>query len=202
MMKTTINPRQAASRKYPMKLLCEMAGAVLDADTGDLLEYRHLIRRPQYQAVWGKAFGKEVGRLAQGMPGVVEGTDTMEFIHKHEVPADRYRDCTYSRIVANFRPEKDDPNRVRITVGGNKINYPGDVGTPTADLLTVKLLLNSVISTKGAKFMTLDIKNFYLMTPLERKEYVKMKIADFPDDVIKHYQINRKSQPMVLFMWQ
>jgi hypothetical protein len=192
MSQARISPRQAASRKYPMQLLCEMAGAVLDAETGDLLEYRHLIRRPHYQEVWGNAFGKEVGRLAQGMPGVVEGTDTIDFIHKHEVPADRFKDCTYSRIVASYRPEKEDPNRVRITVGGNRINYPGDVSTPTADLLTVKLLLNSVISTKGAKFMTLDIKNFYLMTPLKRKEYVKMKIADFPDDVIEHYQLRDK----------
>ena len=71
-----------------MQLLCEMAGAVLDAETGDLLEYRHLIRRPHYQEVWGNAFGKEVGRLAQGMPGVVEGTDTIDFIHKHEVQSD------------------------------------------------------------------------------------------------------------------
>jgi hypothetical protein len=27
------------------------------------------------------------------------------------------------------------------------VNYPGEVGTRTADLLTVKLLINSVIST-------------------------------------------------------
>ena len=85
-----------------MQLLCEMAGAVLDAKTGDLLEYRHLIRRPHYQEVWGKAFGKEIGRLAQGMPGVVEGTDMMDFIHKSKVPQDRFKDSTYSRIVASY----------------------------------------------------------------------------------------------------
>jgi hypothetical protein len=47
-------------------------------------------------------------------------------------------------------------------------NYPGDCGTPTANLLTVKLLLNSIISTPNAKFMTLDLKDFYLMTPMKR----------------------------------
>ena len=70
---------------------------------------------------------------------------------------------TYARIVCSVRPEKADPNRVRITIGGNRINYPGDVSTPTADLLTVKLLINSIMSTKGAKFFTLDISNFYLI---------------------------------------
>ncbi len=41
--------------------------------------------------------------------------------------------------------------------GGDRVHYPGDAGTPTADLLTVKLLLNSIISIPNAKFMTMDI---------------------------------------------
>jgi hypothetical protein len=28
------------------------------------------------------------------------------------------------------------------------------------------MLFNSIISTRGARFMTMDISNFYLMTPL------------------------------------
>ncbi len=47
-------------------------------------------------------------------------------------------------------------------MGGNFINYPDGCGTPTADLLTVKLMFNSVISMPNAKFMTIDIKDFYL----------------------------------------
>jgi hypothetical protein len=43
-------------------------------------------------------------------------------------------------------------------MGGNLVNYPDDCGTPTADLLTVKLLLNSVLSTENTEFMTIDIK--------------------------------------------
>ena len=69
---------------------------------------------------------------------------------------------TYAKIVCNYRPDKADPNRVWNTVGGNRINYPGDCGTPTADLILVKLLLNSVISTPGAKFMTMDISIFFI----------------------------------------
>jgi hypothetical protein len=193
MSTSRIDPRQAASGKYPMQLLCEMAGAVLDSKTGELLEYRHLIKRPEYQEVWGAGFGKEIGRLAQGLPGVKDGTNTIDFITKEDVPADRFKDTTYARIVCNYRPEKEDPNRVRITVGGNKINYPGDCGTRTADLLTVKLLLNSVISTPGAKFKTMDIANFYLKTPLKRKEYLKMKLAGFPANVVEHYSLNEKA---------
>ena len=77
--------------------------------------------------------------------------------------------------------------------GSELTNYPCDCGTPTANLLTVKLLLNSAISTKGAKFMILDISNFYLMTPLKRKQYVKMKLSDFPEKVIEHYNLREKA---------
>ena len=152
-----------------MQLFCELAGAVLDEETGDLLEYRHLAKHPNHRKVWGGSFSKEVSRLAQGLPGIVEGTDTLNFIFKHEIPSDRFKDVTYDRIVCNYRPEKKDPNRCRIIVGGNMVNYPGDCGTPTVYLLTVKLLLNRIISTEGARFMILDISNNYLMTPLKRK---------------------------------
>ena len=190
---THARPHQLASRKFPTQLFVEMANAVLDSTTGDLLEYRHLLKNPKYSKTWSNAMGKEVGRLAQGLEGVVDGTDTMDFIAKHDIPQDRWHDVTYARIVCSYRPEKADPNRVRLTVGGNKINYPGDCGTPTADLLTVKLLLNSVISTPGAKFMTMDIANFYLMTPLKRKEYLRMKMSDIPDAIVQQYKLNEKA---------
>ena len=187
-----IDPQKAASREYPLQLFCELAGAVLDEETGDFLDYRHLVKHLNHKKVWGGAFGKEVGRLAQGLPGIVKGSNTLNFVFKHEIPPDRFKEVTYARIVCNYRPEKKDPNRCRITVGSNMVNYPEDFGTPTADLLTLKLLLNGVISTEGARFMISDISKIYLMTPLKRKEYVKMKHSDFPESVISHYNLGEK----------
>ena len=189
---TPATPRQLASRKFPMKLLCEIAGAVLDGSTGELLEYRHLRINPRYRQVWGKSFGNEIGRLAQGMPNRVKGTDTMFFIDEKNIPRDRRGDVTYGRIVCDVREGKAEKNRTRLTVGGNRINYPGDVGTPTACLLTVKLLVNSVVSTAGAEFMILDIKNFYLNTPLARYEYLRLKLTNLPEDVIEEYGLKEK----------
>ena len=185
--------RRLASRRFPLQVLCEIAGAVLDSKTGELMEYRHLLKKPDYVDVWSKAGGKEIGRLAQGLPGVVEGTNTMFFKAYEEIPQDRRKDVTYARICANYRPEKEDPNRVRITVGGDRINYPGEVATPTADMLLVKLLFNSIVSTEGAKFMSLDISNFYLMTPMKRYEYMRMKLSDIPEDVQEHYKLKEKA---------
>ena len=84
------------------------------------------------------------------------------------------KDVTYGKFECTVRPQKDEPNRTRFTLGGNRINYAGEVGTPTAEMLLVKILLNSVVSTPGGKFMCLDISNFYLENPLPRPEYVKL----------------------------
>ena len=58
----------------------------MDEETGDLLEYRHLVKHPNNKKVWGGALGKEVGRLDQGLPIIVEGTNTLNFIFKNEIP--------------------------------------------------------------------------------------------------------------------
>ena len=91
-----------------------------------MLEYRHLIKHPHQKTVWVGAFGKEMVRFDQGLPSIVEGTDTLNFIFKNEISSDRFKDITYARIVCNYRPEKKDPNQCRITVGGNLNHYPGD----------------------------------------------------------------------------
>ncbi len=35
-------------------------------------------------------------------------------------------------VVCEVCPEKDDPDRTRITIGGNRICYPGNVGANRA----------------------------------------------------------------------
>ena len=57
-------------------------------------------------------------------------------------------------------------------IAGSNIVHPGYVGTPTGSLDLVKLIINSVLSQRNAKFVCFDIKNFYLGTPLHRFEYV------------------------------
>ncbi len=73
----------------------------------------------------------------------------------------------YACIVINHRPQKDHSNRVRITVGGNSINYPYKLTTRTADMVPAKIMWNSMVSTPGAKFGGADIKNMYLKMPLD-----------------------------------
>jgi hypothetical protein len=75
------------------------------------------------------------------------------------------------------------------------VHYPGNAGTPTANLLTVKLLINSTISTMGAKFMTMDIKDFYLNTPMAHYKYMRLQLSDIPAKVIEHNKLNEIATP-------
>ena len=177
---------------------CEpIAAPVLDATTGTMLEHRHLRRHPAYKQVWDTSYANELGRLCQGIGEDptdptrkrVDGTDTFKPIRYQDIPLNRRNDITYTRVVCEVRPQKADPNRTRITIGGNRICYPGDTGTKTGSIETVKLLLNSTISTPGARFACFDISNFYLGTPLDRPEYVRIKLSAIPHEFIHEYNL-------------
>ena len=133
------------------------ANAVLDQASGEFLEHRQLRKDPRYKTVWDTSYANELGRLCQGIgegpkPGSkrVAGTNTFFLIDYDDIPAHKKKQICHTKVVCEVRPEKDDPDRTRITIGGSIIFYPGDVGTNTASLELIKLLLNSVLSRKGA----------------------------------------------------
>ncbi len=43
--------------------------------------------------------------------------------------------------------------------------------------------------------MTMDISNFYLMTPLHQPEFICMKLSDIPDEIINEYKLRDKTTP-------
>eukprot|EP00804_Cyclotella_cryptica_P020074 CCRYP_014880-RH/>CCRYP_014880-RH protein AED:0.12 eAED:0.12 QI:0/-1/0/1/-1/1/1/0/1096 len=173
--------------------LVHQALAVLDVDSGKKLNHRQLLKHPRYKDAWSRSAADEFGRLAQGVGNRVKGTNTIQFIHEADIPRHRKKDVTYGSFVCTVRPEKADPNRTRFVAGGDKCNYPYEVATPTAEMLVAKIFFNSVISTPGARFMTMDISNFYLMTPLLRPEYIRIKLSDLPDEIIREYNLTDKA---------
>jgi hypothetical protein len=56
-----ITARNASCRKFPI----EMLNAVLNMNTGKLMEMKHLLVNPKYKDLWGKSYTKELGRLAK-----------------------------------------------------------------------------------------------------------------------------------------
>jgi hypothetical protein len=168
----------------------ERALAVMDHNSGKMMNYRQLRKHPKHNKAWTTSSANEFGRLASGVGGRVKGTKTIRFIHQDDVPQKQRKDITYGSFQCNVRPEKiEEPNRTQFVAGGDRINYPGQVATPTADMLVAKILFNSVISTRGTRFTTIDISNFYLMTPLKRPEYIRVKIDDIPMEIINEYKL-------------
>jgi hypothetical protein len=75
-------------------------------------------------------------------------------------------------------------------VGGDRLDYSGDVATSTADITTFKILINSTLSTEDAAMTMMDIKNYYLSTPLPRFEYMNMLLSRFPEKISQKYNLN------------
>jgi len=161
-------------------------GAVLDDDTGAVLEYRHLIKSDKYRRIWVYSFANELGRLFQGIRDI-PGTDTCFFIRKSQVP--KHKRATYGRICCNVRLQKEEIYCTRLTVGGNLVDFPGNTSAPTTDLLTAKLLINSTISTPGAVFLSIDLANFYPNTPMADPEYMRLQLEIIPEEIIVKYNL-------------
>ena len=126
-----------------------LALAVMDADTGKLLYYNQLMRNPKYKKNWSTSSANEFGRLGNGVGGRIKNqTNTITFIRRRDIPNNRKKDVTCGQFICSVRLEKKEKNRKIFTVRGDRIDYPGEIATPTANMLVSKILFNSVISTK------------------------------------------------------
>jgi hypothetical protein len=136
--------------------------------------------------LWKRGFGNEEGRLLQGIRDI-PGTNTCFFVELKNIP--KYRQITYGKIVCDYKPHKKQKKRVRLTVGGDRLDYSGYVATLTADITTFKILINSALSTKYAAMMMMDIKNYYPGTPLPRYEYMHMLLSRFQEEIGNKYNL-------------
>ena len=91
--------------------------SVLDEWTGEVMDYRQLRKHPNYAAPWTTSNPNDVGRLRQGTGRntegtgqLVEGTDTFFIVHYNEIPANRRKEITYTSVLCEVRPQKEDRN--------------------------------------------------------------------------------------------
>ena len=145
-------------------------------------------------AIWKKSISNELGRLSDGIPGRVRGTKAVKWIYKNQVPRDKK--VTYANMVCDYRPLKEEKHRVRLTIGGDKLDYHNETASPTANLIDTKILIHSTISGahKGARFMTVDIKDFFLMTPLPEgdREYMRIHGKYFDNEFLTLHNLHDK----------
>ena len=156
---------------------------------GNRQSLKHLLLGPD-KKIWTQSLSNELGRLLKGNDAGVSHTDSIEFIHYDNVPSDKK--VTYANFVCDYRPLKSEVYRIRLVVGGDKLDYVHDAGSPTTNLLETKLLINSVISDahKGARFFSADLKDFFLATPMDEPEYMRMHIKHLPTDIVRLYNVD------------
>lgn len=108
------------------------------------------------------SLANEWGILARDITNLVQCAD--KIIAKAEVPTGRK--VTYG-IICDYGPLKNDIWLVLLTVVGDQLEYPYEAASHSASLIETKLIFNSTISDahKDARFMTLDIKDFFPKTP-------------------------------------
>jgi hypothetical protein len=150
-----------SSKKTDIIMLQEMVNAVICPETGKSLKHQELITELRYKIKWMRSTANEINRLYN--------MNTIRFIRRSDIPKGR-----------------------KVTYGsqGGKREIPGEKSTRTAGLTTAKILINSVISTQGAKFLVIDINNFYLNTPLGRFKYMVINLASLPQETIEKYDLN------------
>ena len=98
----------------------------------------------------------------------------MDFINPSKIPS--HEKIIYPSFVCDQRPLKPEKWRTRLVIDDDKLPYYNDAGPPAANLIEIKLLLNSVISQahQGVRFMTLDLKDHFLASPMPNSAYMKI----------------------------
>ncbi len=138
---STIHTPRALMKHAKMRVNMEhYANPMVHPVTGRTISsYKKLMHNPATAEVWQTAFGKDFGGMAQGCNKTGQkGTNAMFVMAhdkvRHALAAKKF--FTYANPVVDYQPQKDDPHRIRITAGGNLIDYDGDPSVRTADLDT------------------------------------------------------------------
>ena len=110
--------------------------------------------------------------------------------------------CDICKYGWDHRPLKTEKHRLRLTLGGDKLEYLGDLSSPAASLIESKLFSNSVVSDshRGARFISLDIKYYFLQSTLQDSEYMRIHGKCFLDDIRENITFHRLSHQMGMFI--
>ena len=188
MLKYPTMPRSYKTRAAEHLLLQHMASNPEMFDFKGKKKSIDLLLRED-EVTWGGSLSNEIGRLAQGIRDI-KGNNAIIFIPKHKIP--KGKKVAYANMVCDLRPLKKEKHRVRLTLGGDVLEYEGNASSPAASLLEAKLLINSTISDAqaGARFMSADLKDFFLQSFLEEPEYIRIHGKYFLSDIRQKYNID------------
>jgi hypothetical protein len=143
--------------------------------------------------VWTTSLANEWGRSTRGISTnrtaktTIKGDHAMVFIKPHQVP--HGRKVTYANFVCSMRPGKSEVYRIRMTIGGDRLEAFQDVRSTAVGIIDTKLHLNSTISDadEGARYATCDIKDLFLGSKMKVFQYMKVHRRYIPQEIIDEY---------------
>jgi hypothetical protein len=144
-----------------------MMNAVLHPASGKVIQYKDIMQHRTLGPKYKTGFDNKLGRLCQGIRDI-QGTNTCFFVELSNIPKHRKPHMENLFAITNHKPNKTEKERVRLTVGGDRLDYTSKLATSISDITTFKILINSTLSTEDAEVMMIDIKNYYLGAPLPR----------------------------------
>jgi hypothetical protein len=193
-----MTPKEVDGFAYLCKALTKVdspaALSVLDPATGKFLEHHQLRRDPRYKTTWDTSYANELGRLCQGIgtgakPGTkrVDGPNTFFCIEYNDISAHKRKQICHTLVICEVCPDKDDPDSPRITIGGSKICYPGDVGTNTALLKLVRFSLTVYSLERAHASAASTSRTSILICPCWTLSMFRSKILNIPEEFIDKY---------------
>ena len=91
--------------------------------------------------------------------------------------------------MCEVKPEKEKREQTRLTVGGDFLDFMGNLRAPTASVTTEKCVFNSVLSTQGARCLFSNIKHFYLNNVLPDPEFMRIPLKIISQEIIDDYNL-------------
>ena len=82
---------------------------------------------------WQKYTSNELAHLSDGIQGKIQRTKAVKWIHKKKVP--ERNKFTYVNMICDFFLLKEEKYKVRLTIGGDRLDYHDETASPTANIL-------------------------------------------------------------------
>jgi hypothetical protein len=100
-----------------------MMNSIVHPITGKEMQYKYLMKDPDLENLFKIGLCNELGRICQGIRDIA-GRNTVFFNDLTSTPKDRK--ITYGKLVCDFKPNKNEKHQVRLTVGGDILDYSGN----------------------------------------------------------------------------
>jgi len=150
--------------------------------------------KSEFKSIAEEAFKDEMRRLLTRTKSIVRC--------KHPPP---HKIAPRGNIIVKIKPptaaKPEVSCRVRLTADGSRSQFEGDRSSITAEIVAVKIFLNSVVSDDDTEMITADLQDAYLSEDLPpgESEYLSLLVSHFPSDCREEFGISHLSETTIIY---